>query len=323
MSNVNTKKMIIVVSGIALGIIAVIFCINIWYNTLIKPVNLESLKWQKIPNIIAISDSHRENNDGILFVKLQNGDEQFIAGQWEVSFTDSGNVYAFGEFPPNYSSQKGQQLYLISDDEKIYDIEINIDNNTIISIQESHDTAYMLVEIKTATGKIYCVAEQTNTEKSTDCEQINISGEGQGLWHPNKDHEAVVKDNNDNIFTLDPWNPILNHIDSGNESEQYTELLAFFKDQDQNKPNTVDNKTFWKIANLIVVKDNDGGWSFHPVPFFAKTNWISDGEHLLIKEGNKLSVLDIMTHELATVLEEDGIGNHKIQFRVTNIDQIL
>lgn len=305
---------------IGLSVIGVIICIHIWFISVTESAGLEDLKWQNIPNIIAIQSSFRENHQGILFIKLNNGAEQFIAGNWEASFADSGNVYAFGEFPPNYSSQTGQQLYLIAGDEKIYDIELT-SSDLIISIQENRQASYLLIEVESSQGKIFCVAE-LNLEKNLDCEQINLDSEGQGLWNPGEDHQAVVKNKQDEMFTLDPWDPKLNHVDSQEEPEKYNELLALFENQEKYQPNKVKDKSFWKIANLVIVKDQDNGWSFYPVPILSRAAPLSDGQHILIKERSQLSVLDLVTRQSATFLEEN-IGNKEIQFRNSEFDQSL
>ena len=310
---------ILLIGGLV--IIGLLISAHVWYLSQLSQVNLPSLTWQTVPNIIAIQDSDRENHQGILFIKLADGAEQFIAGDWKTSFADSGNVYAFGEFPPNYSSQTGEQLYLIAQDGKIYDIELT-SSDPIISIQENRKASYLLIEIKSSQGKIFCVAE-LNFEKNLECEQINLDSEGLGLWNPQEEHQAVVKNNQGKIFTLDPWDPKLERIDPQDQREKYNELLALFEKQNQHQANTVDSKSFWKIANLVITKDSNQGWSFSPVPIFSKISPLADGEHLLIKESDQLSVLEPATHLLAPVLAEDKIGTKKIQFRNSGFDQSL
>ena len=211
---------------------------------------------------------------------------------------------------------------MISGDNNIYDIELSTDHE-IVSIQENPQANYILITLSGEKGTAFCVSEFV-LQSSIECEQINFDRDGQGLWHPDEDHLAVVKNSEDDIYTLDPWNPALHNIDADTEAARYEELLELFDNAAATRePNRVGEKSFWKIANVIIARDAYDGWSMHPAPLFASIAPLSDGAHVLLKESGRLSVLELDSNSMVPVLQEDDLGDKTIELRNAGFDQSL
>lgn len=290
-----------------------------------QEVDLAGLRWDIEPNMIALQDMERENNRGLLFIRLKDGKEQFIAGNWQADFSDSGNVYAFGEFPDGYFDQTGQQIYAVIDGRKVIDINLdNLADKKIVSIQENPAGTYLFIEASSDSSTIYCLTEGVGGGRR-ECQQLSIlTSVSQGLWNPNQPRELVIKTKDGAIVVHDPWEKDPHLVSPVEEPERYIELASLF-DRPMPKANKINAKDeefrYWQFLNLMMIKDADS-WRFFKTPFGARLAWLIDGQHLLLKEADGLGVIEYGTDKIAPVLREN-ISDKKVELRNQSFDLVI
>jgi hypothetical protein len=256
------------------------------------------------PQFIALSPVERDGYSGILLVRLSDGIEQFIAGDWNVNFSPQGTLYAFGYFPDGYSSQTGQQVYVIESD-NITDITVSGIDGNIASIRENALGTYMLIEVVHDDVRTYCLTER-DTNQTPVCTQLTIPDGGTAQWNPFADHEVVIQNGVGQILLYDPWNPGFRDV-SADDHEQLNALNALFTEP-VNEPRTIYN-----FANLAVVKQG-GAWHWLRIPWFAKIAWLADQTHLLASTQDQLIVIDTVQQTYSEVIPYTEAPNLTVQF---------
>lgn len=307
---VKIERNILIIAGVVLGIL-VFGLLGLQQFFGYQTTTLSAMTWKDDkPPLIAIPDETREGHTGLLFVRLQDAKEQFIAGTWDESFTDAGDTFAFGTFPPGYSSSTGQQMYAIRGGTKIYSIDLKGMNGTVWSVDESKNLAYLAVSLAGSHGPSVCVSDWSGTDKPT-CDAARAPGLVKSVWDPASDHILVSEDASGTIYAMDMWNNGLvssTKLLAGSTSTEYARLSSLFNPPPPKEPD------MWKLGDFLVV-DDAGQWSLHRVPSGAKLGWLDDGAHLLVKQADHVGVYDLKTSRYAPVLDESGIGLKRIVYR--------
>lgn len=283
---------------------------------------LPDLLWKQEPNLLALSNIERLDQAGLLFIRLQDGKEQFIAGNWQVNFSDSG-AYVFGEFPEGYSKQTDQQIYFISND-RIHEITLTGFSDQITAVHEDPTATYIFIETLSEKSTFYCIAKRI-LDGSPSCQQLNINKPTRAQWNPEQEWELMLKTEEGKLYTYDPQEKKMHFISPDDKPEQHQQLTLLFTasikpqqfmlgDQENN---------FWRFLNIVLVK-NAEGWSWHRIPLRTqKIAWLADDEHLLIVEQHRLSILELPTNKLAPVIEEDTVGRKTIIIQHNNYNLAL
>lgn len=278
-------------------------------------ISLTDLRWERPPSFVAVEGIQREKQTGLLFVRLNDGKEQFLAGTWHVAFSESG-AYAYGSFPKGYSKEDGQHIYYLSGDGRIYHIQLADASLPITYIQEDPDTNYLFIEVTREHGRSFCVIPRLNEDKPS-CQQLDVNGISNGLWNPAKAHELVIKTTTGQIFTFDPWEKKPHLIDP--TDNQYQELTKLFT----NQPNTLTQKPLTiRLLSLLIIKQNKS-WHFVHIPIFAKIEWLQDWAHLIVVNRNNLSILEPFTKKEAPLKQERAISEHPVFIRSNGFDRKL
>lgn len=316
----NWQLKIFISLGTAAIIVVGLIIINKFF--LIHRVSLQDIHWTQAPNLFAIQDVKRLNHNGILFIRPQDGKEQFLAGNWNVNFTIVG-AYVFGEFPKGYSSQTGQQIYFVSAN-LIHDIELDDLTSNISAIHEDSSGTYVFIESNNNDNTQYCIVKQI-LAKSSVCQQLNINKNARAKWNPRQKYELALKTENNEFYAYDTQKNKMNLINPDDKPEQYQQFNSLFTDSVEPRKLALANQeyNFWRFLNIIFIKKADK-WSLHRVPIKTKKiAWFDDGEHLLIVEHDRISILELSTNNLATAIEEKNIGEKPIIIRHNNYDIAL
>lgn len=307
-------KRLLIAGTIVVVLIGFVWCGLTWYASPLQAVVLSGLQWTS-PQFLALSSVQRDGYPGILFVRLSDGTEQFIAGDWKTNLSQKGNAYAFGYFPDGYSTQIGQQVYAIQPT-SVTDITVSDTAGAIVSIRENGSGTYMLIEMLQDDTRFYCLAE-LNTEQTPVCTDITVPGGGTARWNPLADHEVVIQNAVGEILLYDPWNPGFRDV-SADDSEQFNALNDLFTDT-ADPPAAVYN-----FGNLAVVK-SAGTWQWLRIPWFAQVALIGDSSHLLALTSNSLVVIDSTNKQYSNITSYEGQQNTAVQFYnpMTSLDDIL
>lgn len=294
----------------------ILFGIFFWFYKMsaFKRAPIDHLAWGEPPGMIALAGARREGRSGILFVKLRDGKEQFIAGDWNASFTDQGNIIAFGSFPMNYSEQIGQQIYYIGYGSRINDIQLNTIQGKIFGVTENRKATYLLVQARLAQSTFFCVAERV-VKNQTPC--VPVGGENSiAAWNPDHDREIVIKNPDGSLFLFDPWENELISFDSEKDPEQTKSLTALLAQQEDPFVIQTDHgeKRMRQIGNIVIIRGGKSV-SWVRVPFGATARFIRDDNHLLVKEDHQLSVVERSSKKVSVILKDRDIAEKDVIFR--------
>lgn len=278
----------------AFGVCAFIFSLLIgvveaYVRTIrIAQVTYADLHWDNAPGLIALSPSQKNGETGLLFIRLRDGKEQFLAGNWKMDFTSYGNTFIYG-YPPTFSKENKQQLYYIESGEKISRVDIVNQPGEIKTIQENPQTSYLFIEFSDDKNSSFCIVERYGSG-DTSCKQLDVTKISRGVWNPKKERELVIKTSASELYTFDPWEK--RPIKISSSDSQFGALSALFESA---KPQPVlQNILQFTFLNVLIVKEGSK-FQFFRVPFNAKTAWLIDTDHILFKEKNASGILERST----------------------------
>jgi hypothetical protein len=119
------------------------------------------------------------------------------------------------------------------------------------------------------------------------------------MWNKNKAKEIGILFEDGIIKKLDPW--VGDALDVKKDSDEYTEIKQQFDADEQE-----DRPTIQQLFTIALVKTSNG-ISLHRVPSGSKLSFVNGDDHILIKEENQLSILELKTRKKATFLEKNDI----------------
>lgn len=297
----------------ALFILSAILLIGFLFMMIVKIrypialVDLAAIRWETVPNTVSLFPAQREGREGILFIRLKDGKEQFIAGNWKAHSAPSGSVYTFGEFPQGYSSSTGQQLYAIKLSNVIQKIDLGGVTGTIVSVDENPRGTYLLMSMLKDGEQSFCVIEQGDASSVTGCQRLSIDHLVQGVWHPTKDHELLLRDAQGVEYVFDPWEDEktrIRRIDPDSNPKEYLDIQNIF--QGDSHGSAFQDRPLQSFLNLLMVSSG-ATRSYYHVPLFSRVMWLRDGHHLLVKRGQALFVMDLSARSTALVLDESWV----------------
>lgn len=308
------RKKLLIAGTILVVLIGFVWCGLTLYASPLQAVVLTDVQWAS-PQFLALSSVQQDGYPGILFVRLSDGAEQFIAGDWKTNLSQKGNAYAFGYFPDGYSTQTGQQVYAIQPT-SVTDITVSDTAGAIVSIRENGSGTYMLIEMLKDDTRFYCLAE-LNTEQTPVCTDITVPGGGTARWNPLADHEVVIQNAVGEISLYDPWNPGFQAVSA--DTKEFSSLNALFAGGTQQL-----QVALYHFGNIAVIKQDDH-WQWLRIPWFAQVALIGDSTHLLAMNSNTLVVIDSVSKTYSNITAYEGQSNLAVQFYnpVTGLDDML
>lgn len=316
----NARSMIfLIISAILLAIL--VFPIQR------KRVSFSELRWQRKANLLAIDDMVRNGQRGLLMLRLTDGKEQFIIGQWRAHFTDNGNVIVTEVFPENATPMNKTRLYYFEKGERIMPITVDKlpAEGRVIGASENPKATYLAIGVRTTkSGTLYCIIERVGSTPPS-CKQLELSSITDARWNPEADHEFVIKTTAGELFVYDPWIKDPKRLYPDSDAARFQALLKLFTPVDTS-PRRVEGirgtRTFSRFLGLLLVRDKQG-WSWHRVPALARIAWLSDGEHVLVKTRNDLSILELQTGTETLLLTDPTMATRRIRFRNQTVDETL
>lgn len=277
-----------------------------------KSLSLEQLKWENAPPIVAFNDVKRTDLSGLLFLRLKDGKEQFIAGGWHAFFRSPSDVLSLGEFPLGYSSSTGQYLYILDGGERLYGVSLDRFKERVSSVRLNQNNAYLLFKTQNDGTIGFCVAEWQKIVHP-DCKPIRVSEMRKAMWDPASDHTAVVQTATGTLYRADPWNNGMEHpqmIDPDKEAVQIATLNKLFSEpvkSDSDGTAILKPQIVWRFLDFVVIREHKT-WSVLRPPQGSSLAWLDDGEHLLVTQADRLSVYEIKTRSIATLISDKDIG---------------
>ncbi|GEM_PF-2662153 len=273
----------------------------------LKNNELKDLTWDTRSPMIAFNNIHREDKDGLLILRLTDGKEQFIAGDWNTSFNTTGDILALGEFPPGYSSTTGQHLYAIQEGSRISSIQLKELNGKAISVKESDNKAYFLLEMKKDSETSFCIIEWEKVPPS-GCKLIQLPAIQSAEWDISSDHIVIAQTASGTVYQIDPWNQGIEKPQPIEASKTESALAQLNKDK-----NPSEKKALYHVLNVVVFKTGKT-WKIHRVPWFASVNWL-DKEHFLITQKDRQSIYELKTNSIASLISDKDIGTKTPSYR--------
>lgn len=273
----------------------------------IAQASFTDLHWSKTPGLIVLSPSQRDGKTGLLFIRLRDGKEQFLAGNWKADFTPYGNVFVYG-YPPSDMDENKQQLYYIESGEKISHIDIKNSPGAISAVQENPKASYLFIEFTNDTSTSFCIIERYGPQ-DTDCKQLDVTQVSQGKWNPTKERELVIKTSTHELYTFDPWEKRPIKINSSDSN--YQTLTALFE---QGKPQLSVKQTMqFAFLNILAIKEGPLLQLFR-IPFGAQTAWIIDTDHILFKAHNAIGVIERSTKKFVPLFYDTKDASPMVLF---------
>lgn len=288
-----------------------------------EKTELASITWEQPPNVILIPNGERESNGGILFIRLRDGKEQFIAGTWNVSFSDYGNVIVYGSSTNKDEQAPLQTIYYIQDGENIFPLSTKQLPKNITEIRENRRTTYLAIEALAdqRDASRVCLLERLS-ERLERC--FDDSRGVKARWNNTRDQELILK-MGDDLYRYDPWERAQTKVLPEENRENYEALLALF---DASKTNNAfpwfrqeAQRTTLSAPPLFLLfsgtKKTPLTKKIHLfyIPPLARLQWITDTNHLLIKHGGGLGVIELSTRRYAPILTGGGIKQNPVFFK--------
>lgn len=311
----NKTLFFIIICGLFFALL--IGSVELYVQTIhITQSSFTDLRWDQPPGLIALSPSQKEGKTGLLFIRLRDGKEQFLAGNWKTSFTPYGNAFVYG-YPPSTTNENKQQLYYIESGEKISHIDIKNKPGDINAIQENHKTSYLFIEFTNDTSTSFCIIERFGSG-DTDCKQLDITKISQGVWNPAKERELVIKTSAHELYTFDPWEKRPIKINSSDSN--YRALTMLFENtKARSSPKQV---LQFVLLNILVIKEGSLIQLFQ-IPFGAHTAWIGDTDHVIFKTNTASGILERSTKKYVPLFYDTKHASSTIKFLSANGENTL
>lgn len=288
-----------------------------WRFSRTETAKLSDLRWAKnAPTFVIEKEAAKKAYTGPLFIRLRDGKDQFIAGNWDLSF-DESNIFAYGNFAKSTSTADATSTSIFSPTTGPY--VLRIDEDAIAILEQKKLNGKALSGINSLNGSYigltidskdhpFCVIETTADQKDRPCIDVPVDQTDEVAWNPMVDHEIVTRSATGSIATIDLWDGsamhknVLTRVDN---QKKYDTLTHAF-------PAKQDEQTKIQRAMGVTAIRNEKGWHFFRLPSDARVTMLSDENHLLIQEKNDLQILEISTKKIAPLYHEDGIGQKEI-----------
>jgi hypothetical protein len=128
-----------------LTVIALIFGV-FFYVISPASVDISKINWEDIPGIIAINNHERNEQTGILTIKLSDGTEEFLPGIWDINYGKEGRTYIYGK---TSRESDEQVINYIEPSGRIRQLGFNLFDGSINNVSESPDSTYLLIDFET------------------------------------------------------------------------------------------------------------------------------------------------------------------------------
>ncbi len=256
-----------------------------------------------------------------MFIRLSDAKEQFIKGKWQITYGGTNDVFVFPDSTRNEAEIKDQRIYIVSGARQIYDVGLKNVHGRIETISQNPLNTYLFLQQSTTSSTQFCLVDRSELYKNT-CEQVNVSNKAKGIWNPKKDHELVFLTEEGEIVTYDPWENKPKRFFADIDKAAYKELRKFF---DTSGVPLVENKNVTRISrflNFLWIRGDKKSY-FTSIPLFAKVGILSDQEHILVVESNRVDVIELPTGKRAKVIEENKIGNFSFFWHNDDGDHVL
>lgn len=328
--NMENKEKKGVVQYLVAGVILLIVAIIAWFGYIYfsaasyEDVQLDEITWNGEPNIVAINTAERQGEVGLLTIRVQNGKEQFFAGEWDVDFASANTLYAFGEFPYGYSEEPGQHIYRVNE-QGLEELAVtDADYGELMSVTENPRSTYVLSEVLRDTRQTYCLAERIDDgdgRASITCDQLDFVEGTRVRWNPDHDQNVLGLDLDDVIHVYDPWEETFDAVDEDADPELYPELIKYFETQ-EDLSNLYDRIISTQMGQ-VVVSYPDAEDETVRVPFGSDVAWLADANHFLLRDGDSLYIYEISSQRRALLAEGDYITSATITLSNGIVNQEL
>lgn len=279
--------MIHVLKTTLLAVLALIL-ISGWWWTRLATITLSELAWEEPPSFVAINTIERDGRSGLLFIRLADGQEQFLPGSWQV-MVNASNAYAWGEVPAEGDQPATWRLFHFSGDGLIYPIALDHVDGHITRLEENPAGTYLMLEVTRDNATAFCLIERSHSEAPA-CQQLNVSNISTARWNPAKERELVINTTSHELFTFNPWEKQPQFVDPAVDATTHQTLARLFTDAD---PRPVPGWLKWRF----------------PARSFT---WAVDYNHVIRQQAGRLSVIELSTGHQATVLTDPKLGHATI-----------
>lgn len=204
---------------ILIGIYGYLFFVN---NIKLEKINISNEKWLEQPGLIAIQ--YKENNQPIhSFLRLSDGKEEKLQGNWNYKFFFQDEIAIFGSKPENPNDQ---MLFILNTKGGTM-LNPSILPGPVFSVSQNPKGTYLLLSgvipaTATSTQTYYtCVTERKGhldscLEIRKDIlknEKIDSTSSFQSFWDLNDSRRLAIKEigGKNRLFFYDPWekSPVL------------------------------------------------------------------------------------------------------------------
>ncbi len=291
-----------------------------WGQVRTTEAKLSDLHWDKnAQSFIIETNAKKDKFTGPLLIKLHDGKDQFISGDWTLSF-NGPDVFGYGNFAKSsstadvaatstsiFSPHTGPYVMQVADDK----ISILEEKNLAAPIalgSHSINSSYFGLQLKND-DHTFCIIELTEDRKDRPCVTVPVTKDDLVAWNPMIDHQLIVRSSTGTISSIDVWDGKdmkKTPIESASQRQTLNRTIA-----EQIPLSPLEMRRYW---NILAVKLATGWKAFH-IPAGSHATLLSDNDHVLIREKNTLSVLEISTRKIAPLYKSNGIGESQIVTR--------
>ena len=286
------KKLILIITIGSAFILIVLYCLLFTFSIELKSVALSSMGWGGEIPFIVLHDIQNQGNRGVLFVRLTDGKEHFIEGNWN-SLVTSQNVYLF----------QGSEGYFIGKDQKITHFNFPASAGTIRSLQESSDHRQLLIETRINDGTKYCVIQNLDaTVKNFECQKsLNVDhGDARAIWNPSQPDQIIVKNTKNDIYSWDKSQQLPQFVDPQKETDIRSQLENILNLPKPTQPE------FFAFLNIGFIK-KDTVWKNYRMPPFTKSAWMINNRYLILEEPGKIWIADLEKNILTELYKNPAV----------------
>lgn len=247
-----------------------------------EDIVLQKMHWKKQPSIIFLSPVVKNNKQGAMLVRVSDGKENFLPGDWNVSFADTGTTYIFS----------GAKIYSINDSEKIIPLELPHKGAVIEEIIENKEGNFIAIKYSDSkNSNKYCIMPKGLLlgEKPILCAEIGVTdGEGWGMWHPEEDAVFLFKNSKQEFYIWNDFSKKPTFIDKDLSAELYATVRNYFSnDRRLTKPKGIN------LFGIIIFKNKKGESVFIRKSFRASAGFIQDASHIWMHDADTLFIYDL------------------------------
>lgn len=279
---------------------------GVWSTTGLANVPLETLSGPNQPTFIAIDEVERNQQTGLLVLRLTDAQQQFLPGDWQVSFVGLDQLYAFGSFPSEETQYSGQQLFLFEGDQ-IMDLKVKNIPGKITQVTENASGTQIRISASSQDTTFYCFSSLV-AGTALACNQLNIESGGLATWDPDNEEQILVSKPSGEIYTYNFADPGLVEVDATQDADRFSRFKTAL---DSSQPPATSQPSVFKVLSWIFVRTS-AGWEYVKTPIFSTVSMLNNEGFGVFLTRTELKIFNAQAHVQSSLVSEGDFKKSKL-----------